>query len=257
MNRYIRLVVVLMLLVTSCKSKKHIAEGDVLTFSTRKVINNHENANFNRKTLNARITARYQNPKSSASFSVKLRMETDKTIWLSATKFGIPVAKAKITPERVSYYEKLSRTYFDGDFELISKFLGTTLDYEKLQNLLLGQAILDLKKGKFSSDYKNRSYELLPKKSDGLFEILFVMYSENFKLKSQQVKSHAEEQLLAVTYPSYSDVEGERIPKKIAIRAIDKKNITTINMEYKSVVLDEELTFPFTIPQGYTELKLK
>ena len=257
MNRYIRLAIVLMLLVTSCKSKKNIAESDVINFSTRKVISNHMNAGFNRKTLNARITAKYQDPKSSASFSVKLRMEKDKTIWLSATKFGIPVAKAKITPERVSYYEKLSRTYFDGDFVLISKFLGTELDYEKLQNLLLGQAILDLKKGKFSSDYKNKSYELLPKKSNGLYEILFVLNQENFKLKSQEVKSRAEEQLLAVTYPNYTNVDGETIPKKIAIRAIDKKNITTINMEYKSVVLDEELTFPFTIPQGYKELKFE
>lgn len=257
MNRYIRLVIVLMLLVTSCKSKKNIAESDAINFSTRKVISNHMNADFKRKTLNARIIAKYQDPKSSASFSVKLRIEKDKTIWLSATKFGIPVAKAKITPEHVSYYEKLNKTYFDGDFKLINKFLGTDLDYDKLQNLLLGQAILDLKKGKFSSDYKNRSYELIPKKSGELFDILFVMNPDNFKLRSQQVKSSSEEQLLAVTYPNYTEVDGETIPKKIAIRAIDKKNITTINMEYKSVVLDEELTFPFSIPQGYKELKFE
>lgn len=257
MNRYIRFGIVLMLLVTSCKSKKNVAEGDIASISTRKVINNHIEADFDRKTLNARITAKYKDPKSSASFSVKLRMEKDKTIWLSATKFGIPVAKAKITPERVSYYEKLNRTYFDGDFALVSKFLGTDLNYEKLQNLLLGQAILDLKKGKFSSDYKNESYEVLPKKSNDLYEILFVMNPENFKLKSQQVKSRAAQQMLAVSYPNYTEVDGETIPKKIAIRAVDKTNVTTINMEYKSVVLDEELTFPFTIPQGYKELKIE
>ena len=257
MNKYIRLVIVLLLLVTSCKSKKSVTESDVATFSTRKVISNHMSADFNKKTLNARITAKYRDPKSSASFSVRLRMEKDKTIWLSATKFGIPVAKAKITPERVSYYEKLNRTYFDGDFALISKFLGTDLNYEKLQNLLLGQAILDLKKGKYNSDFKNSSYEVLPKKSNELYEILFVMNPENFKLKSQQVKSRAEEQLLAVSYPNYTEIEGQTIPKKIAIRAIDKKNVTTINMEYKTVVLDEELTFPFSIPQGYKELKIE
>lgn len=257
MNRYIRLIIVLLLLVTSCKSKKSAVEGDVATISTKKVISNHVDADFKGNTLNAKITAKYKDRKSSASFSVKLRMEKDKTIWLSATKFGIPVAKAKITPERVSYYEKLNRTYFDGDFALISKFLGTDLDYEKLQNLLLGQAILDLKKGRFNSDYKNESYQLLPKRSNDLYEILFVMNPENFKLKSQQVKSRAEEQLLSVSYPNYTEVDGETIPKKIAIRAIDKKNITTINMEYKSVVLDQELSFPFSIPQGYKELKIE
>lgn len=257
MNKYIQFGIVLMLLVTSCKSTKEAAGGDVSNFSTRKLINSHVSADFGSTTLNAKITAKYKDAKSSASFSVKLRMEKDKTIWLSATKFGIPVAKAKITPTRVSYYEKLNRTYFDGDFALISKFLGTEFDYGKLQNLLLGQAILDLKKGKYSSDYKNESYELLPKRSNELYEILFVMNPENFKLKSQQVKSRSDEQLLAVSYPNYTVVDGETIPKKIAIRAIDKKAITTINMEYKSVVLDEELRFPFKIPQGYKELKIE
>ena len=257
MNRYIRFIVVLLLFLTSCKSKKNVVEGEVVNYSTKKVINNHSNAEFNRKTLNARITAKYKDPKSSASFSLKLRIEKDKTIWLSATKFGIPVAKAMITPKRVSYYEKLNRTYFEGDFALISKFLGTDLDYEKLQNLLLGQAILDLKRGKFSSDFKNDSFELIPKKSNGLYEVLFVMNPENFKLKSQQVTRPSDEQLLAVSYPNYTYIEGESIPKRIAIRAVDKKHITTINMEYKSVVLDEELTFPFSIPPGYKELKIE
>lgn len=257
MNKYIRLSIVLLLLVTSCKSTKTSTDGTSAAMSTRKVINNHINADFKSKTLNAKITAKYRDEKSSASFSVKLRMEKDKTIWLSATKFGIPVAKAKITPTRVSYYEKLNRTYFDGDFTLISNLLGTDLDYEKLQNLLLGQAILDLKKEKFNSDFKNEVYELNPKKSNGLYELLFVLDPQNFKLKSQQIKSRADEQLLAVSYLDYATVDGEIIPKKIAIRAIDKKAITTINMEYKSVVLDQDLTFPFSIPQGYKELKIK
>jgi hypothetical protein len=48
------------------------------------------------------------------------------------------MAKASITPTSVSYYEKIKGTYFEGDFSALSQWLGTDLDYNKIQNMLLG-----------------------------------------------------------------------------------------------------------------------
>ena len=41
------------------------------------------------------------------------------------------MAKALITPTKVSYYEKINNTYFEGDFSLLSNWLGTDLDFQK------------------------------------------------------------------------------------------------------------------------------
>jgi hypothetical protein len=76
------------------------------------------------------------------------------------------------------YYEKLQRTYFDGDFSLLSKWLGAELDYEKVQNILLGQAVLNLKKGKYNSEIANNLYQLKPKKDVDLFGILFINHPD-------------------------------------------------------------------------------
>jgi hypothetical protein len=48
------------------------------------------------------------------------------------------MAKASITPTSVSYYG----TYFEGDFSALSQWLGTDLDYNKIQNMLLGEALI-------------------------------------------------------------------------------------------------------------------
>ncbi len=225
--------------------------------STKKIISNHYNNNFNQKSVNANLNAKYSDNKMSTSVNIKLRIDMDKTIWMSATKLGFPLAKVKITPNRVSYYEKLKGTYYDGDFALLSKWLGTELDYEKVQNILLGQAVLNLRQGKYDSKLDNQLYQLSPIKENELFGILFFMNPDNFKLNRQEITNTEKQQILTVSYANYKDIKGEQFPENINIIATDRNNLTTINIEYKSVEFNEELTFPFEIPSGYKEITLK
>jgi hypothetical protein len=46
----------------------------------------------------------------------------------------------------VSYYEKIKARILKGDFSALSQWLGTDLDYNKIQNMLLG-TLDDLSKG--------------------------------------------------------------------------------------------------------------
>lgn len=256
--KYIKIIIIVLMVFSSCKTNKKVVEGVVIeAISTKKIINNHYSNNFNQKTIDAKLNARYSDKKTSASVTIKLRIEKDKAIWMSATKLGFPLAKVLITPTRVSYYEKLQGTYFDGDFSLLSKFLGTELDYEKVQNILLGQAILNLKKGDYNSKIEDRLYEIYPKKDNELFGILFFMNPDNFKLNRQEIRNEEKKQLLSVSYSGYKKIKGEQFPENIDIRAIDNTNITTINIEYNSVAFNEKLTFPFEIPNGYKEISLK
>jgi hypothetical protein len=258
MKHFAKILIVILLVVTSCKSNKDLVNSSKINnISTKKIISNHYNNNFHQQTIYAKLNAKYSDKKTSASVSIKLRLEKDKTIWMSATKLGIPLAKVKITPNRVVYYEKLQRTYFDGDFSLLSKWLGTELDYEKVQNILLGQAVLNLKKGKYNSVIDKNSYQLSPKKDNELFGILFFMNPDNFKLDKQEIRHPEKQQLLSVSYPNYNKIKGEQFPKNIYIRASDNKNLTTIDIEYRSVEFNKELTFPFSIPKGYKEISLK
>ena len=248
----------MLLALSSCKSKKSLTDMDSIEdISTKKIISNHYNNNFNQKSVNANLNAKYSDNKMSTSVNIKLRIDMDKTIWMSATKLGFPLAKVKITPNRVSYYEKLKGTYYDGDFALLSKWLGTELDYEKVQNILLGQAVLNLRQGKYDSKLDNQLYQLSPIKENELFGILFFMNPDNFKLNRQEITNTEKQQMLTVSYANYKDIKGEQFPENINIRATDRNNLTTINIEYKSVEFNEELTFPFEIPSGYKEITLK
>ena len=107
--------------------------------SSKEVIANHNEVSFSENTINARLKAVYRDNENMQTITIKLRMEKDSTIWMSGTMLGIPLAKILITNSEVLFYEKLNKTYFKGDFELLSNFLGTKVDFDIVQNLLLVQ----------------------------------------------------------------------------------------------------------------------
>jgi hypothetical protein len=219
------------------------------------LISQHYEQNFDKKTIHARLSAKYRGYKSSATIGIKLRLEKDKTIWMSATKLGIPIAKLKITPSRVIYYEKIQKVYFDGDFSLLSKWLGTDLNFDKIQNMLLGQSLFDLKKGKYNAVVQNDSYVISPKRNPKLYSFLLIMNPDNFKMDKQEIRHAKKDQTLSVSYPKYNEIKGEQFPNHILIKAKDEKKLTTINIQYRQVEFDKKLSFPFTVPKGYKEIQ--
>lgn len=257
MIKHLKYILVLSVFLTSCKSKKVVTNTTVMSMSTKKIIKNHYSNSFDKNTIKARLKAKYKDRKSSQSITIKLRMEKDKAIWMSGTILGIPLAKVLITPTRVVYYEKIKKTYFDGDFRLLSNFLGTEVDFEKLQNLLIGQTILNLKDKRYTSEVEGYSYLVEPKRQEELFDILFWLSPSTFKVNKQEVRQTIEQKKLIVSYPEYQKISDEIFPKKINLIAIDKTKRTLLDLEYRSVIFDERVTFPFKIPSGYKEIKLK
>ncbi len=254
-KRFIYLFIMVFLILTSCKSKNAATDTTVRSMSVKKVIKKHYANDFDKETITAKLRVKYKGKNDLPSVTVSLRLKKDTTIWLSLSKLGFPIGKALITNNKVSYYEKINKTYFEGDFSLLSKWLGTDLDFEKVQNLLLGQAILDLKDDKYEVVLNDDEFDLTPRNSNELFDILFSINGSHFKVNKQQVEQ--EGKTLTVGYNNYERIEGEMFPKKILITALDGRYITTVDVDYRSIQFNRTVSFPFIIPNGYKEIVLK
>lgn len=250
-------ILLIALAIASCKSSKITGANANIGMSAKKVIKNHYENAFDKETLTAKLRVKYIGKSNLPGVTASLRIKKDDKIWISLAKFGFPVGKALITPNRVTYYEKLNKTYFDGDFTLLSNWLGTKLDFQKVQNLLLGQAVLNLKDNKFVVDLSQNKYLLKPKKEYDLFSILFLINPDNFKIDSQEIHQKDENKTLTINYNDYTKLDGEIFPRKIHIEASDDKNISTIDVNYKSISFNNPVTFPFKIPKHYKEIVLK
>ena len=241
-------------LVFSCKSSKTISGGDTnFKLSTKQLIKANAKQTATFKTLQSKLKITLNQDGRQQSHVVTFRVKKDEILWISAT---FSVIRAKVTPEKVSFYNKLDNTYFEGDYKYLSNLLGTELDFQKVQNLLIGETLFDLKKDAYKSSVDTESYIVQPKKQRELFEIFFLLDPSHFKVKSQQISQPNELRHLEIGYETYQKVDGQLLPERIKVNAVEANEELVLSLEFKAVTLNDDLRFPFKIPSGFDEIKL-
>jgi len=247
----ITVMIALLLTLGACKSTKSVTGGEVDSkLSAKNIINAHYSNQPKFKTLRGRVKIDYANGDDSQGVNVSLRMEKDKVIWMSAP---LGVVKAHITPNKVSFYNKLQNEYFDGDFSYLSELLGTELDFEKVQNLILGNAVLDLRKEKFNTEVYNGNYQLKPKNAQEFFKILFQLEPKNFKIASQEISQPEKARQLQARY-TYQNIYGNVLPEDVKITAEEAGGLTTIDLNFRNLELNKPMSFPYKVPRGYDKI---
>ena len=248
-------ILILSFLVFSCKTVQLVTNGVASKKTTIDQISKGHLSNFKDfRTLNIRSSVSYEDQKNSQSVSVDIRILKDETIWLNVKFLGFPAAKALITPTKVSYYEKLNKTYFEGDFTLISNWLGTELDFNKVQNLLLGKAIENITKDDFIAAIVNNSYFLYEKKINNI-QKEFTFEAESYFLKNETINQPSENRSLEIDYNSYQLIKKHVFPKEFVVKANENKSVI-IEIEYNKIEVNSAVSFPFSIPNGYNKIEM-
>ncbi|RLD27285.1 MAG: DUF4292 domain-containing protein [Bacteroidetes bacterium] len=249
-------ILFVILFLVGCKSTKNISSTSEPNkkLSSKQIIKEHFKQEAKFKTLQSRVKVEYIQGNKSQAHTISLRIEKDKTIWISSF---LNVIRVKITPEKVGYYNKLDNTYFEGDFSLISDLLGIEINFNKAQNLLLGEALFDLNNEMYDADIHESSYLLQPKTQSALLEIFFLLSPKHFKMDSQQLSQPLKRRMLQIDYENYQKVEKQILPQHIKIIALENEEETIINMVFKSIHLNRDLRFPFRIPSGFEEIVIR
>jgi len=243
-------------MLVGCKTQQAAVATEAAAGSDKtaiEIIEGHYKNPKNFETLHINASAKYKDEKQSQSVSAEIRIKKDETILVSIKFLGITMAKAIITPTRVSYYEKINNTYFDGNYAALSKWLGTELDYSKVQNMLIGEALDDLTKGSYKSSIDADKYKLTGKAGGGILKE-FLFEGANYLLKDQIVSQGGQQpRSLHIEYPAHSSFPQATLPAQIKIEA-EQKDKVNINIEYTSVKFDEKLTFPYDVPEGFEQI---
>lgn len=249
--------------LVSCKPKQVFVDTktpvavtkDENAVTSEKIIQSHYSNKSDFSTLYIRASAKYKDDNNSQSVSAEIKIKKDEKILVSIRFLGITMAKALITPKEVKYYEKIGGTYFEGNYEALSQWLGTDLDFNKIQNMLIGQPIDDLNKDKYTFTETDKFYKLNTVK-DGT-EKSFSFEAEHFLLKKQEIIQQEKERNLEVNYPNFQEFASAILPASLNINAAQKKGKTNIAIDYNSITFNEDLSFPYSVPDGYDRIYIK
>ena len=244
-------------LLASCKTKQAVAaeQNADEAKAAKEIIEGHYKNLKDFNTLYIKASARYEDDRQSQSVSADIRIKKNEKILVSVRFLGITMAKALITPTKVSYYDKLNKKYFDGDYELLSRWLGTELDYSKVQNMLIGRAMDNLKEGNYKAGLEGGLYKLSSQKGD--IPKLFLFDGANYLLKDQVISQQgAEPRSVNVAYPAHIEHSKATLPAQIQIEAVQNDKVQ-INVDYDTVTFDEDLSFPYDVPSGYDRITIE
>jgi hypothetical protein len=252
MKKYLSFLVILLFI--SCKPKAILAEGTASNkITAEKIIENHYNNKTDFSTLYIKASARYEDAKNTQNVSAEIRIKKDEKILVIIRVIGITMAKALITPTSVQYYEKIGNKYFEGDYAGLSKWLGTDLDFQKVQNMFIGKAIDNLHKGNYAVSIMEKLYKL-QSNADGTTDKSFYFEGDNFLMKRQEINQPALDRTLQVVYPDYKKYDEAILPLSLSIDARQNENKTNIDIEYKNITFNEDLSFPYNVPEGYERI---
>ena len=250
MKKYIGLVSFYFLV--SCSAKKAVITETTINnkLTADKIIENHYKNKLNFNTLYIKSNVSYKDPNQSQNVTAEIKIKKNEIILVSIRILGITIAKALITPEKVQYYEKLNSSYFDGNYSTLSKLLGTELDFQKVQNLLLGEAFDNLKTGKYNFTLEDNKYKLASVSNSGISKTIYLS-GDNYLVKKEVISQPGLERMLQIIYPARKSAEEYNLPSGISIEANQKSEKTTININYNSISFNEELSFPYSVPNSY------
>ncbi len=244
----------LLLVFASCGGAKNISSPE--NTSAKEVISAHKAATPEFKTLAGRVQLVYETDEKLQSVTVSLRMEKDKNIWIKASVLGITIAKVLITPTRVSYYETIGGTYFEGDFALLGEWIGTPINFQQAQSMLLGQSIFTLNPSEYSAEVFQNKFKIQPKEQPQNFIHSLFLNPDNFKVASETLSQPNDDRLLNIRYGDYQKIGDQFYPSNILIHTSEKGSATKIEINYKKIDLNVDVSFPFDIPSGYEEIQL-
>jgi hypothetical protein len=256
MNKFLALLAVVLLV--SCKSKAIVTEATVpVTYlKSSKIIANHYNNKSDFSTLYIKANAKYSDDQQSQNVTAEIKIKKDEQILVSIRFLGITMAKASITPTSVSYYEKIKGTYFEGNFSALSQWLGTDLDFNKIQNMLLGEALDDLSKGKYKESLVEQLYRLDDLANDNTKKTFYIN-AANFSVQKQEITQTAEGRMIQVAYADIKEYKEGMLPGNVVIITYQPKGKSVIDLDYNNITFNEELSFPYSVPNGYNRIIIK
>lgn len=221
-------------------------------------------------TLSAKIEADLNINEEKNSFTASVRIKKDSIIWASISPaLGLEAARAVITRDSVIVMDRINHKYFAGNYSYLNKLLNTELDYDMLEDLLVGNAIdyYDDERLTVSKDIQNKQFILSSIKkrklkrvlkdaivADEPIESLWII-PDKYKVSRVYLDDVVNKRTFQVNFDSFNLIDSlQAMPTKANYEIRAQKNIL-LDLNYNKVSINEKLEFPFRIPEKYDPLK--
>lgn len=213
-----------------------------------KIKDNH----INFKTFSSKIKVDYKDSKQrNYDFNAFVRIQKDSIIWISINAaLGIEAFRVYITPDSVKVMDKLDKYVQYRSVEYIKEIVQLPVDFYILQNIIVGNPVyLDSSQVMM---YKERENSITISTLGDFFKQLLSIRKDDFAILHSKLDDvdMVRNRTADFTYDNFVNINGKLFSTARKI-AVAEKTRLDVNLEYKQVEFDKELSYPFNIPRNY------
>lgn len=261
--------IIVVLFLSSCKTHRSTIKEPIKEYGADYLFEKLKENELQFEWISAKFNCDLVIDNKKNSFRGQLRMRRDSAIWISfSPALGIEMARILITNDSVKFINRLNKTYFAGDYKFVHDFIGTNVDYDVLQSVLLGNDLTYYEDGKFRASYDSKEYHLVTGgrsklkkyvKNEHDDERIYLqnifLNPETFKITKMKIKEiKKENKKLDAFYDDFQKVEEQLFPHHLSFD-ITAENPVWVDLNYSKITINQSLLFPFKITSKYTRIQ--
>lgn len=295
MKRSAVIFLLVSLVAFSCSKKKELVEKKepLRNRSAGFLLRKYEENMFKFDWLGMKIDADYAVMGETQGFKATIRMKRDSIIWISITPaLGIEMIRMVVTEDSLKYISKIpeNKFYYLGQFEDINNLIGIGIDFDMLQDLLIGNALgLDKDEGKFRSETDDGNYLLISKykrkvrrvvgiddrkleddtivvnpndpryqrtmrrvdEENVLIVSRYWLEPENYKLTKSIFNDLVRQRTMEVRYSEFQQDHEQYFPAICSLKLSNPGGDQEMRFEITKLSSGKSYEFPFDIPEDY------
>ncbi|QEC77835.1 DUF4292 domain-containing protein [Mucilaginibacter ginsenosidivorax] len=253
------LIVCGLLAIVSCKARKQVMvtrKPDTVAkpdnkINTKLAAIKAQQVNFN--TFSGKAKTNLDINGNSNDVTLNIRINKGKKIWVSITAIlGVEVARAVITPDSILLINRLEGVYLKKPFSYVYAYASKQVNYKTLESLLIGNAIPELLTENADFATANGNTTLSGTLDDLLYKL--IVGADN-KVTQTNLNNQNEGQSLQVANNTFIQANNRILPSQIDIASVVKDKKIHVNLHYTKVDFDQQLEYPFSIPDRYEPAK--
>ncbi len=276
MNRFADQLFKLVLIViiatgfSACTGSRKAIKAPIKEEGADFLINKLKEHELRFKQLSAKFHATYQVDGNKTSVSGNLRIAYDSIIWISISPaLGLEAVRFVLTPDSIKYLNRMSKTHLAKDFVYINQLINKTMDYDMAQSFLIGNDFSLYESNSFRASVENQQYKLntvnrrkirryVRRSEDDISIPLQSIWldPENFKISKVLLKeAERDNRKFLASYGDFNNLQGQIIPADLEFTIETETKKIKIEIRYSNIQFDQDQTYPFRIPENYTEIK--
>lgn len=267
--KYYLIFIFAITMLSSCKTNRSLIKEPIKEYGADYLFNKLKENELRYDWLTAKYKLDLIIEKKKTSFNGQMRMRKDSAIWISLSPaLGIEMARLLISEDSIKFINRINKTYFIGDYPTINNLLGTNIDFDIIQSLLIGNDLTFYEDGKFRASYDSKEYHLVTagraklkkyvknkEDEDRIYIQNIYLNPESFKITAMKVKEVKKESIkLDAIYSNFEPIVEQLFPHHVIYDiTADSPILTEVN--YSKVKIDEKQRFPFKISSKYSRIQ--